>query len=77
MKQFILKKKDLDAFIKKLSEKGKVVAPVSKGDNNFAFVVQNFFNHIPMTLFLRRANGTMNGTLPAINAINLRDFPLY
>ena len=37
MKQFILKKKDLDAFIKKLSEKMKVVAPVSKGAGNFAF----------------------------------------
>ncbi len=37
MKQFILKKKDLNAFIGKLSEKMKVVAPVAKGAGNFAF----------------------------------------
>jgi sulfhydrogenase subunit beta (sulfur reductase) len=33
----ILKKKDLDEFIKKLSRKMKVVAPVDKGYNQFAF----------------------------------------
>jgi sulfhydrogenase subunit beta (sulfur reductase) len=37
MNQHILKKEELDAFIKKLSKRMKVVAPVAKGYDNFAF----------------------------------------
>ena len=37
MNYHILKKDELDGFIKKLSKKMKVVAPVAKGAGNFAF----------------------------------------
>lgn len=37
MNYHILKKNELDGFIKKLSAKMKVVAPVAKGSGNFAF----------------------------------------
>ncbi len=38
MEKFVtLKRSDLDTFIKKLSEKTKVVAPVKKGEKNYAF----------------------------------------
>ena len=37
MNYHILMKDELDVFIKKLSKKMKVCAPVAKGHNNFAF----------------------------------------